>query len=84
MYKFEVLLTRKYYSYPETRKMQRLAREHVKRVLDEQEVLNADLEKRRKKLDSWSKELNKREALTEREKQKLDEEKQKVIIICNV
>ncbi|XP_023761771.1 factor of DNA methylation 1 [Lactuca sativa] len=63
--------------YEETRKMQRLAREHVKRVLDEQEMLNADLEKRRKKLDSWSKELNKREALTEREKQKLDEEKKK-------
>ncbi|KAL8226115.1 hypothetical protein R6Q57_018672 [Mikania cordata] len=63
--------------FEETKKMQRLAREHVKRVLDEQEILNADLEKRRKKLDSWSKELNKREALTEREKQKLDEEKQK-------
>ncbi|KAI3737526.1 hypothetical protein L2E82_27530 [Cichorium intybus] len=61
----------------ETRKMQRLAREHVKRVLDEQEKLNADLDERRKKLDSWSKELNKREALTEREKQKLDEEKRK-------
>lgn len=63
--------------YEETRKMQRLAREHVKRVLDEQEMLNANLEKRRKELDSWSKELNKREALTEREKQKLDEEKKK-------
>lgn len=63
--------------YEETRKMQRLAREHVKRVLDEQEILNADLEKRRKKLDMWSKELNKREALTEREKQKLDDEKRK-------
>ncbi|KAI3723409.1 hypothetical protein L2E82_34953 [Cichorium intybus] len=32
----------------------------------------------KEKLDSWSKELNKREALTEREKQKLDEEKRKV------
>ncbi|KAJ9559508.1 hypothetical protein OSB04_004668 [Centaurea solstitialis] len=63
--------------YEETRKMQRLAREHVKRVLDEQEILNADLERRRKKLDMWSKELNKREALTEREKQKLDDEKRK-------
>ncbi|KAI3763269.1 hypothetical protein L1987_53723 [Smallanthus sonchifolius] len=40
-------------------------------------MLNADLEKRRKNLNAWSKELNKREALTEREKQKLDEEKQK-------
>ncbi|KAI3700277.1 hypothetical protein L2E82_44899 [Cichorium intybus] len=57
--------------------MQRLAQEHVKRVLDEQEKFNADLDKRRKKLDSWSKELNKREALTKCEKQKLDEEKRK-------
>lgn len=63
--------------YEETKKMQRLSREHVQRVLDEQERLNEDLEKRRKNLDSWSKELNKREALTEREKQKLDEEKRK-------
>ncbi|KAL4559877.1 hypothetical protein LXL04_032023 [Taraxacum kok-saghyz] len=61
----------------ESRKMQRLAREHVKRVMDEQEKLSSELEIRRKKLDSWSRELNKREALTEREKQKLDEEKKK-------
>ncbi|CAK9186820.1 unnamed protein product [Ilex paraguariensis] len=61
----------------ETRKMQRIAREHVKRVLDEQEMLNVELESKRRKLDSWSKELNKREALTERERQKLDEEKKK-------
>ncbi|KAK9066047.1 hypothetical protein SSX86_015449 [Deinandra increscens subsp. villosa] len=61
----------------EKRKMQRLAQDHMKRVLDEQEMLNAELEKRRKKLDSWSKELTKRDALTEPEKQILDEEKQK-------
>ncbi|KAL3511962.1 hypothetical protein ACH5RR_024679 [Cinchona calisaya] len=61
----------------ESRKMQRLAREHVQRVLDEQEKLNAELEYKKKQLDSWSKELNKREALTERERQKLDEEKKK-------
>lgn len=59
--------------------MQRLAREHVQRVLDEQEKLNSELESKKRKLDSWSKELNKREALTERERQKLDEEKKKVI-----
>lgn len=61
--------------------MQNLAREHVRRILDEQEWLNRDLESRRKKLDSWSKEINKREALTEREKQKLDEDRKKVIVI---
>ncbi|KAG8379731.1 hypothetical protein BUALT_Bualt07G0119900 [Buddleja alternifolia] len=63
--------------YEETRKLQRVAREHIKRVLDEQEMLNVELENKKKRLDSWSKELNKREALTERERQKLEEEKTK-------
>ncbi|PSR96009.1 Factor of DNA methylation like [Actinidia chinensis var. chinensis] len=66
-----------YAFYEETRKMQRLAREHIRRILDEQEMLNYELEVKRKELDSWSKQLNKLEALTERERQKLDEEKQK-------
>ncbi|KAJ9689281.1 hypothetical protein PVL29_014788 [Vitis rotundifolia] len=63
--------------YEETRKMQRLARDHVQRILGEQEKLNYELDSKRKELDSWSKELNKREALTEREKQKLDDDKKK-------
>ncbi|KAI3455251.1 hypothetical protein Pfo_011914 [Paulownia fortunei] len=63
--------------YEETRKLQRIAREHIKRVLDEQEMLNLELENKKRRLDSWSKELNKREALTERERQKLEEEKTK-------
>lgn len=63
--------------YEESRKMQRLAREHIRRILDEQEMLNHELEVKRKELDSWSKQLNRREALTERERQKLDEEKEK-------
>ncbi|XWS11715.1 hypothetical protein CRYUN_Cryun37aG0023100 [Craigia yunnanensis] len=61
----------------ETRKMQRLARDNVRRILEEQEKLNYDLETKKKKIDNWSKELNKRETLTERERQKLDEEKKK-------
>ncbi|KAK3021815.1 hypothetical protein RJ639_047170 [Escallonia herrerae] len=61
--------------YEETRKLQRTAQAHIQRVLQEQEELNSDLEKKKKELDSWSKQLNKREALTEHEKQKLDEEK---------
>ena len=68
------------FPYTETKKMERLSQEHVQRVFDEQERLKEDLEKRGKNLDSWSKELNKREALTEREKQKLEEEKRKVIL----
>ncbi|XP_011073344.1 factor of DNA methylation 1 [Sesamum indicum] len=63
--------------YEETRKLQRIAREHIKRVLDEQEMLNYELENKKRRLDSWNKELNKREALTERERQKLEEEKAK-------
>ncbi|XP_018627588.1 factor of DNA methylation 1-like isoform X1 [Nicotiana tomentosiformis] len=61
--------------FEESRKMQRLAREHVQKVLLEQEMLSVELESKKKKLDAWSRELNKREALTEREKQKLDDEK---------
>jgi len=58
--------------------MQRHARENVHRVLAEQEKLNDELESKKKKLDFWSKELNKRETVTERERQKLDDEKKKV------
>lgn len=61
----------------EIRKMQRVARENVRRVLDEQEKLNEELENKKRKLDDWSKKLNKQEVLTERERQKLDEEKKK-------
>ncbi|KAH9715744.1 factor of DNA methylation 1 [Citrus sinensis] len=60
----------------ETRKMQRLARDNVRRILEEQEKLSCELETKKKKLDSWSKQLNKREALTERERQKLDADRQ--------
>ena len=56
----------------------------MKRVLDEQEMLNRDLENKKKELDSWSRKLNKREALTERERQKLDEEKKKVIYVHSI
>ncbi|KAL8474440.1 hypothetical protein ACS0TY_030340 [Phlomoides rotata] len=63
--------------YEETRKLQRIAREHIKRILDEQEKLNLELESKKKRLDSWNKELNKREVSTERERQKLEEEKAK-------
>ena len=65
----------------ETRKMQRLARDNVRRILEEQEKLNYELETKKRKIDNWSKELNKRETLTERERQKLDEEKKKVICL---
>uniref|UniRef100_A0A7N2MFA1 Protein DETOXIFICATION n=1 Tax=Quercus lobata TaxID=97700 RepID=A0A7N2MFA1_QUELO len=58
-------------------KKERLARDNVHRIFEEQEKLNYFLETKKRRLDSWSKELNKRETLTELERQKLDEEKKK-------
>ncbi|XP_015061658.1 factor of DNA methylation 5-like [Solanum pennellii] len=58
--------------------MQHLARENVQKVLMEQEMLCLELESKKKKLDSWGRELYKREALTEREKQNFDEEKKQI------
>ncbi|KAK9988501.1 hypothetical protein SO802_028740 [Lithocarpus litseifolius] len=66
------------YAYEEEiMRLQRLDRGKVHRILDEQEKLKLQLENKNNRLESWSKELNKREALTERERQKLDEEKKK-------
>ena len=62
-------------------RLQRLDRGKVRRILDEQEKLKLQLKNKNNRLESWSKELNKREALTERERQKLDEEKKKVIYV---
>lgn len=59
--------------------MQRISRENVQRVLDEQEKLSSELESKKRKLENWGKELNKLEALTERDRHKLTEEKKKVI-----
>lgn len=61
----------------ETIKLQRVVRENIMRVFDEQEVLNMDLENKHKRLDSWSKELKNWEALIDRERQKLEEETNK-------
>ncbi|XP_057517058.1 factor of DNA methylation 1-like [Amaranthus tricolor] len=61
--------------YEETRKMQRIARDHVQRILAEQEKMNHELESKKRQLDWRTRELSKREVLTERERQKLEEEK---------
>ncbi|KAL4559897.1 hypothetical protein LXL04_032043 [Taraxacum kok-saghyz] len=61
----------------ETRKIQRREKEHIKRVLDENDKMRADIEIQQKKIDAWNKELNKGESLTEVDKQKLAEEKKK-------
>lgn len=49
--------------------------------LDEQEKLSSELEEKKRKLDSWSRDLNKREALTDQEKKKLEEDNKKVMYI---
>jgi hypothetical protein len=61
----------------ETKNLQQQARQNLQRVLEEHDKLNYELENRKRKLDEWSRELNKREVLTEREKQKLDVDKKK-------
>lgn len=58
-----------------------MSRAHIQRVMAEQELLNSDLDKKKKELDSWSRELNRRETRTERDRLKLDEEKNKVLIL---
>ena len=65
----------------ESRNMQRRARNEVRRILEEQEKLSSELEVKKRKLDSWSRDLNKREVLTDQERQKLEEDKKKVMCI---
>ncbi|EYU24614.1 hypothetical protein ABFS82_04G109300 [Erythranthe guttata] len=55
----------------ETRKVHSI----IKRALNEQEMLNYELESKRRQLDSWSVELHKRESLIENERRKIEEEK---------
>lgn len=57
-----------------------MSRDHIQRVLAEQELISSDLERKKKQLDSWSRQLNRRETRTELDRLKLDEEKIRVII----
>ncbi|KAK2378456.1 protein INVOLVED IN DE NOVO [Trifolium repens] len=61
----------------ESRSMQRKAREELHRIFEEQEKMSNELDEKMRKLDSWSRDLNKREVLTDQERQKLDEDKKK-------
>ena len=47
----------------------------LKGILDEQEKLNEELELKKRKIDNWTRELIKRETVTEHERQKLEEKK---------
>ncbi|KAK1272128.1 hypothetical protein QJS04_geneDACA021608 [Acorus gramineus] len=59
-------------------RMQRLARESTRRIFEENKKLKTDLDRKRRELESQGRKLDKLEALTEMEKQKLEEEKRKV------
>jgi len=67
--------------FSESRSMQRKARDEVRRILEEQEKLSNELDEKMRKLDTWSRDLNKREVLTDQERQKLEEDKKKVMSI---
>ncbi|KAL8232296.1 hypothetical protein R6Q57_002074 [Mikania cordata] len=62
---------------PSRRKMQRHAQDRIKSVLDEREKMVVDVEKLRKNHESRSKEVSKKIARTEHDKQKLEDEKRK-------
>jgi len=78
-----IILHNCFISLPESRNMQRRARNEVRRILDEQEKLSSELDEKRRKLDAWSRDLNKREVLTDQERQKLAEDKKKVMYIIH-
>lgn len=59
--------------------MQEFSRRNINRILEEKDRLSNELESKMEELKKWSKNLDKKEALTELERQKLDEEKKKVI-----
>ncbi|CAH2067945.1 unnamed protein product [Thlaspi arvense] len=61
----------------ETKRMQEVSRHNIDRILKEKDRLSNELDHKMRKLKLWSKELDKKEALTELERQKLDEDKKK-------
>ncbi|KAJ0979515.1 hypothetical protein J5N97_014989 [Dioscorea zingiberensis] len=61
----------------EIQKMQRLARDHSRKVFEENEKLRSELDFKRKELDERCKQLDQLVAQTDIEKQRLDDEKQK-------
>ncbi|KAF2301484.1 hypothetical protein GH714_025040 [Hevea brasiliensis] len=63
------------YRLKRKKEAEQIARDNVCRIFEDVENLNDELEAKKRKLDRWSKELNKCEALTEREGQNFDEEK---------
>ncbi|CAN6907376.1 unnamed protein product [Brassica oleracea] len=61
----------------ETKKMHQMSMRSIQKILEDKERLSNELEAKMLRLKNWSKELEKKETLTELERQKLDEEKKK-------
>ncbi|KAG7591840.1 XS domain [Arabidopsis thaliana x Arabidopsis arenosa] len=61
----------------ETKKMQQMSLRHIQKILYDKERLSDELDRKMRDLESRAKQLDKQEALTELEKQKLDEDKRK-------
>ncbi|EOA33756.1 hypothetical protein CARUB_v10019950mg [Capsella rubella] len=61
----------------ETKRMQEFSRDNINRIFREKERLSNELEAKMNALKIWSKQLDKKQALTELERQKLDEDKKK-------
>lgn len=58
--------------------MQRISRDHSRRIFEENEKLRAELDSKRKELDLRRKQLDKLAVQNEIDRRKLDVEKQKV------
>ncbi|XP_021647920.2 factor of DNA methylation 1 [Hevea brasiliensis] len=59
----------------ERMKMQQVERDYYSGIVEEVKNLTDEVEGKKRKLECWSKELDERQALTEFDRQKLDEEK---------
>uniref|UniRef100_A0A0D2ZZV2 Uncharacterized protein n=3 Tax=Brassica TaxID=3705 RepID=A0A0D2ZZV2_BRAOL len=57
--------------------MHQMSIRSIQKILEDKERLSNELEAKMLRLKNWSKELEKKETLTELERQKLDEEKKK-------
>ncbi|KAL9306289.1 putative XS domain-containing protein [Arabidopsis thaliana] len=61
----------------ETKKMQQMSLRHIQKILYDKEKLSNELDRKMRDLESRAKQLEKHEALTELDRQKLDEDKRK-------
>ena len=63
---------------PERKKTQQLARDNIRKILEEQEKMQNELERKTKEIDILAKHLSKVAAETEIQRQELEAKKKKV------